>query len=103
MLTPTHIFAFVAGILAGILFLGALWLTVRGLAGSDRPGILLLFSMTARLGILLLAILWISSFWSGAERAMAMLACLAGFVLARLMASRWVRAQQEFEGRGAEP
>ncbi len=101
MLTLSHIYAFVAGILAGTLYLGALWLTVRALAGSDRPGILLVFSMAARFAILLGAIFWVSSFWTGGARAAAMLACLAGYVLVRLVASRWMRAQQEHRGRGA--
>jgi F1F0 ATPase subunit 2 len=79
--------AFAAGILLGALYLGSLWLVLQRLPRSRAPGFLLLGSAACRIGLLLAGWYWISGGkWD------ALLACLAGFLVIRIAATRRVRA-----------
>ena len=68
-----------AGLALGLVYFGALWLTVRALPAARSPALLTLASLTARLALLLLGFHAVA-----AGRWERLLACLAGFVLARL-------------------
>jgi len=75
--------AFAAGVVLGLLAFGGLWLTVRRLPRSRRPGLLLLGSFVARLGVSVPVILVVmGGRW---ER---LAACFAGFLLARTVLIR---------------
>ncbi len=76
------------GSLLGLFYFGGLWLTVRRLISSKRPGMLMLGSFAARLLITLCGFyLVMDGSWKR------ILACMAGFlatrfVLARMLAPR---------------
>ena len=75
--------ASLAGLALGLVYFGGLWLTVRRLAGSKRPGFLMLGSFVARLLVTLYGFyLVMDDSW---ER---LLACLAGFLVARVALTR---------------
>lgn len=72
-----------AGLALGLFYFGGLWLTVRKLAASKRPGILMLGSFVLRLLVTLFGFyLVMDGRW---ER---ILACLAGFVVTRFVVAR---------------
>ena len=77
--------AFLVGIGAGSFHFGALWLTVRRLPRSRRPGLLVWGSLMGRIAVTLLAFyLVMGGHWAG------LIACLAGFILARsVLVRRW--------------
>lgn len=72
--------ALLAGVLLGAIFFGGLWWTVRRGVSSKQPAILFLFSLLLRI-VIVLAGFYVAARgdWRG------MLACLLGFVLARLL------------------
>lgn len=75
--------AVMAGAALGLVYFGGLWLTVRRLAGSKRPGLLMLGSFVARLLVTLFGFyLVMDDSW---ER---LLACLAGFLVVRVTLTR---------------
>ena len=76
--------AVAAGAGLGVLYFGGLWLTVRQLAVSGRPGLLFAASFVGRTVVAVVGFyLVMDSSW---ERA---LACLVGFIIARqLLVSR---------------
>ena len=77
--------AFVAGIVVGLFYFGGLWLTVQRLPQTRRPAVLSLVSLFIRLG-LTLAVFYLVM----AGRGERLLACLAGFLLMRLvLVRRW--------------
>jgi len=79
--------SFAAGLVLGALYLGALWLVLRHLPRARNPSLWLLGSAAGRIGLLLAGWYWVSGGrWDG------MLACLAGFLLVRLAATRLARA-----------
>ncbi len=84
-LTVSLLLAFVAGVVLGLFYYGGLWLTIQRLPQSSRPGMLTAVSLFLRLGLVLVAFyLVMGGSW---ER---LLACLAGFLLARvLLVRRW--------------
>lgn len=87
MQTSTEIvlFAAVGAVLAG-LYLGALWLTVAKLASVRAPLMLLFVSTVLRLAALLGAFAVLTSMeWTR------LAACLAGFLIMRLLAIAWLR------------
>ena len=72
-----------AGVLLGLLFFGGLWWTVqRGLA-SGRPALWFVGSFLLRTGVVLAGMYVVSG-----GRWEALLACLAGFVVARVIVTR---------------
>lgn len=79
--------AFAAGIGLGALYLATLWLAVRYLFRLKYGPLLLVGSAWLRIGLLLAVWYWVSGgHW---ER---LLACLAGFVVIRVAATRWASA-----------
>jgi len=92
--TLTLILAAGAGILLGVLFFGGLWWTVRRGLASHRPvlwffGSLLLRTSLALAGFFLVA----GNQWQR------LLACLGGFVLARVVLTRWLRPAKANQNR----
>ena len=70
------------GMFLGAVFFGGLWVTVRQMPRSPHPALLFLSSVVLRTTIVLIGIWYFS-----AGDAMAMIACLAGFVGLRLLAT----------------
>lgn len=79
--------AFLAGVILGGIYFGALWLTLRQLPHRRRPGLFLVASLTGRLGILLIAfyLILISRHW------IPLLASLIGFLIVRVLLIRRVK------------
>jgi F1F0 ATPase subunit 2 len=74
-----------AGVLLGLFFFGGLWWTVRRGLTSNRPALWFLGSLLLRTGIVLAGIYFVSGGrWDG------LLACLAGFFIARFIVTRLV-------------
>ena len=71
--------AMLGGIALGILFFGGLWLTVRKGIDSKRPAFIFLGSLIIRMGIVI-----IGFYYVGANSWQMMLACLGGFLIARI-------------------
>ena len=82
--------AVVAGALLGGLFFGGLWWTVRRAVSSKSPALWLLGSLLLRTGIILAGFYMLArGHW---ER---LLACLLGFLVARLLVMRLTRTLVE--------
>jgi len=80
---PALALALAAGMLLGALFFGGLWWTVRKGLSSKRPALWFMGSLLLRTGIVLAGFYFVSAaHW---ER---LLACLLGFVIARLIVTR---------------
>jgi len=78
--------SFIVGLLLGLFFFGALWLTVRQIPNSRHPGLLLFISFLGRMGLILFAFYLIvkDGQWQN------LLICLTGFILMRLvLLRRW--------------
>lgn len=71
--------------LGGIFFAGLWWTVRRGLA-SARPGLWFFCSMLARLDLTLTGFYWLAG-----DDWRRLLACLLGFLLARLLVARLTR------------
>ena len=85
------------GVGLGIVYFGGLWLTVRRLPDARWPALLLLGSMLGRTALTLLGFyLVMDARW---ER---LLACLAGFILARMVLMRRLRSPH-LAREGQEP
>ena len=74
------------GLALGVFYFGGLWWTVRAIVGSQRSVLLHLASLLLRTATTLGGF-----YWLGGGDARRLLACLAGFVLARVLVARWVR------------
>ncbi len=81
--------ALVTGVLLGALFFGGLWWTVQQLASSKQPALWVFGSLMLRTGIALVGFYVISN-----GRWERMLACILGFVIARLIVIRLTRAAE---------
>ncbi len=78
-----------AGALAGVLFFGGLWLTVRAMPKSRWPGLLMIGSFWIRTLITLAALYFtIRGDWHNA------IAWIAGFILARVIVPMWLHAAE---------
>jgi F1F0 ATPase subunit 2 len=91
------IFALVVGIVLGMIFYGGLWWTVRRSVSSKSPGTWLIGSFLLR------ALIAVSGFYfvsRGDWRSL--LACLLGFLIARVSVTRLTRAPLEVKSRFAE-
>jgi F1F0 ATPase subunit 2 len=81
----TLVVAWAAGIGLGALFFGGLWWTVRKALSASQPALWFAGSLVLRTGIALAGLYWVSGRdW---ER---MVACLLGFVTARLIVTVFV-------------
>ena len=91
----------VAGMALGGFFFGGLWWTVKTSVSSTRPGMLVLISLLVRLAITLAGFYLVAgSHWQR------LLGCLLGFVLARLIVTRFVSprfADQDTGHRARSP
>jgi F1F0 ATPase subunit 2 len=86
----TLVLAWAAGAGLGAIFFGGLWWTVRMGVWSPRPALWIFGSMLLRTGIALAGFYFVSGgHW---ER---LLACLAGFVMARMAVTRLTRPAGE--------
>ncbi len=73
----------VAGMLLGVFFFGGLWWTVRKCLSTTHPGMWLLGSAMIRMGVTLGGFYLV-----GAGHWQRLLACLIGFIVARLIVTR---------------
>ena len=96
--TPTLVLAWMAGGLLGTIFFGGLWWTVRQGIRSRQPALWFLGSLLLRTGIVLAGLYFVADrHW---ER---LLACLLGFVMARLAVTRLTRRNLNPPGTGGQP
>jgi F1F0 ATPase subunit 2 len=79
--------ALAAGVLLGAMFFGGLWWTVRKGVSSDKRALWFVASMPLRMIMALTGFYFVSG-----GHAARLLLCLLGFVMARLVATRLVRA-----------
>jgi F1F0 ATPase subunit 2 len=88
--TVSLVLALVTGVLLGAIFFGGLWWTVRRGFSSTQPALWFLGSLLLRTSIALAGFYFIArGHW---ER---LLACLLGFVAARLIVTRLTRPAEE--------
>jgi F1F0 ATPase subunit 2 len=84
------VIALAAGILLGAIFFGGLWWTVRKCVSSRQPALWLFGSVLLRTATVLTGFYWIAQgHW---ER---LLACLLGFVVARIILTRLTRMTEK--------
>ena len=76
------------GAALGLLFFGGLWWTVNAIVGSSRSALVQFASLILRTATTLLGFYLV-----GDGDARRLVACLAGFVLARVLVARWVRTR----------
>jgi F1F0 ATPase subunit 2 len=84
------ILALLAGALLGAIFFGGLWWTIQRAVSSDWPAAWFLCSLLVRTAVALAGFYFVSR---GDWRKL--LACLLGFLLARIFAARFTRAPAE--------
>lgn len=83
----TLVLALMVGALLGVVFYGGLWWTVRKGVTSPRPALWFFGSMVVRTGVVLVGFYLVSGgHWQR------LLACLLGFVVARLLVVRFTGA-----------
>ena len=84
------VLALVAGVLLGAMFFGGLWWTVCKGVSSQRPALWFFGSLLLRMSIALAGFYLVTGgHW---ER---LLACLLGFVMARLIVTRLTRSMEK--------
>ena len=89
--------AMAAGVSLGAIFFGGLWLTVRKGVSSKQPALWFFGSLVARMSVVLSGFYFVSgSHW---ER---LLACLLGFIMARLVVMRLTQASGETQPPAAQ-
>lgn len=91
------ILSLVAGALLGMMYFGGLWWTVRKGISSNRPALWFFGSLLSRMSLTLAGFYFVSG-----NRWERLLACLIGFVIARLVVTRLTRPSGENETRGAQ-
>jgi F1F0 ATPase subunit 2 len=89
------VFAGVAGVLAGVLYFGGLWWTVKRMSKFVHPRLALLVSFFSR-ALVALAIIYLAA----GGQAAGYIAALAGFLLARFIAVRRARPERVREAAG---
>lgn len=90
-----YLLAILVGVGLGGMYFGGLWLTVRRLPDAHWPVLLLLGSIVGRTTLTLVGFyLVMGGRW---ER---ILACLAGFILVRVVLVRWLRSSHAASGGG---
>ncbi|MEL6248389.1 MAG: ATP synthase subunit I [Cyanobacteria bacterium J06648_16] len=75
--------ALLVGLGLGGFYFGGLWLTVQQIPGAQQPLWLILASFALRLSIVLLGGYWLIAQHSGPFVLLPLLACAAGFLVAR--------------------
>jgi len=95
--TITLLLASLAGLAIGILYFGGLWWTLRRALWSNMPALWFVGSLLVRMTIALVGFYVVSNHhW---ER---MLACLPGFIIARLIVTRFTRSATKSRYLGQE-
>lgn len=87
--------ALAAGMALGAMFFGGLWWTVRRGMSANQPALWLFGSLLVRTGLALVGFWFVAG---GDWRRM--VACLAGFVIARPVVTRLTRPPGEGAGHG---
>lgn len=87
--------SFAAGLLLGAFFFGGLWWTIRKGLSSPRPALLFLGSAVLRMGVVVAGFYFVSN-----GQWQRLLACLSGFIIARL-AVTWLTRGKQKEDRHA--
>ena len=82
--------ALMAGLLLGAIFFGGLWWTVRKGISSKSPAFWFLGSMLLRMGLVLAGFYFV-----GRGDWQRLVACLLGFIIARLIVTRLTRTRIE--------
>jgi len=93
------VLAGMAGVALGLFFFGGLWWTVRRGLSARHPALLFSGSLILRVGAT------VGGFYLvGGDDWRRLVACLAGFVIARWLVTRWTRRQAPGEDsqEGAE-
>jgi F1F0 ATPase subunit 2 len=94
---PTLMLAWAAGGGLGMIFFGGRWWTVRKGVSSPRPALWFFGSLLLRMGIALAGFFFVSGGqWKR------MLACLLGFVMARLVVMWLIRTSEKNQRRPAQ-
>ena len=83
-----------AGLVLGAIFFGGLWWTVRKGLSSPHPAVWFLGSLVARMSIALAGFYFV-----GQGNGMRLMACLLGFVIARLAVTRLTRTPIDTQNR----
>jgi F1F0 ATPase subunit 2 len=83
MNTPWILAALTMGVLLGAFYFGGLWMTVRRLAISRQPALLLFASFVVRMSVVLIGFYTVSG-----GRWQPIVACLVGFLIARMLLVR---------------
>jgi F1F0 ATPase subunit 2 len=78
--------ALAAGLGLGTVFFGGLWLTLRRLSDSRQPGLLILGSLIARMGVALLGFYVVAG-----DSWHRLVSCAIGFFVVRSLMIRWLR------------
>jgi F1F0 ATPase subunit 2 len=78
--TWTWIWAGLAGVALGVMFFGGLWWTVRKAVSSQRPALWFFGSLLLRMSLTLAGFYGVAG-----DQWQRLLACLVGFVFARLI------------------
>jgi|SRR5690554_3497021 len=81
-----------AGIVLGVLFFGGLWLTVRKGLNSKKPTLIFMGSLVVRMAIVVAGFYFV-----GADNWQKMLACLGGFLIARVVITRFTKKYKQPE------
>lgn len=90
--TQLLILACIVGNFLGAIFFGGLWFTIRRGINSPRPVIWFMSSLLLRMGITLAGFYFISD-----GQWQRLLACLSGFIMARMIITRLTRAGKDPE------
>ncbi len=89
--------SFVAGLLFGVVFYGGLWWTIRKGLSSRRPALLFLGSAVLRMSVVMAGFYFVSNgLWQH------LLACLMGFIIARLAVTWLTRSKQKEDRHASE-
>jgi F1F0 ATPase subunit 2 len=80
------VLAVAVGLALGLIFFGGLWWTIRQSLAARQPAVWILSSLLVRMGITLTGFYWVAG--GDWQR---LLACLAGFVIARAGVTRLTR------------
>jgi F1F0 ATPase subunit 2 len=93
----TLVFAWLAGVGLGAIFFGGLWWTVRQGVGSRQPALWIIGSLLLRMIVALGGFYFVSAgHWQP------LVACLLGFVMARVVLTRLARSSEEIQPRPAQ-
>ena len=80
--------AFIAGSLTGTIFFGGLWWTVNKGMTSPYAALWFIGSLVVRFSITLAGFYWV-----GRDDWQRLLACLVGFIVSRIVVTRWAASQ----------